>query len=995
MASRPTGAPLRHPTLVTPSRSPRRPVRPARIASALLVCSSVALAEPQTSTCTPSWGDFVSLEPGPNGDVLAVAYFDAGSGPELHIGGRFTHVEGTAARGLARQGTSGWRDVGGSLDGDVHSLCVYDDGTGAALYAGGTFTTVGGTPAAHVAKWDGTSWSSLGAGVDGVVEALFVFDQGSGPELHVGGAFTTAGGTAAANVAKWNGSAWSTLGTGADGAVHDFAAFDPGSGRRLVAGGDFTQAGGTSAAHLASWDGAAWSSVGTGVAGGPGTTVRALETYDDGQGPDLYVGGNFTTAGGLPIERLARWDGTSFSRLVGTTGATTLGEPGDTVFDLQVYTYPAFGAQPAVGPALVVAGDFQQLSSAQGLPPTAARGVATWTGSDWTKVGHMDVVYCLGVSGLPSTPNPLLLAGGRFKRTFAGYAAENLAVYFNNHWGATSGSGYSVTLRALQPFDAGNGQELFVGGSFYQLDDYPANGIARWTGAGWDDLAGGLLADPVTGLVGLAHVMQTFDDGGGPALFVGGRFNLAGGVPARNIAKWDGNAWRALGAGIDGYVLSLAEYDDGSGPALYAGGLFTSAGGISALGLARWDGTSWSAVGPPLGPGPLSSFSGVVVYSLAVFDSGNGDELIVGGQFDFAGSLPTACIARWNGTSWNALGSGLNDGVFCLTTYDDGAGEQLYAGGWFHGSATMGPFTPMRGVARWNGSNWSPIGGSPNMTPVNALQVFDENTGEGPRLFMGYGVQYFWQTTPVGPSAPGATYVARLDGSTWTNLQGGPSAPCVALASFDDGGPNGPVLLASQGVGPAFQDYRLITSWNGCLEANGPKEFCFGDGGTTAGCTPCPCNNDAAPGTQGGCLNSAGRSARLSGGGLPDVDADTLYFEVRDANPSTFGVLVSAQNPLPQTGVCAPGSGLAAFDGLRCIGGAALNHGSRVTDSSGDIGVSTSGWGAPSGTAGGLIATSGFLAGQTRHFQCFYRESPASGCFTGQNTTNAASVTFL
>lgn len=50
--------------------------------------------------------------------------------------------------------------------------------------------------------------------------------------------------------------------------------------------------------------------------------------------------------------------------------------------------------------------------------------------------------------------------------------------------------------------------------------------------------------------------------------------------------------------GIEGVnVSALAAFDDGSGEALYAGGLFHVAGGTLTLNIARWDGTTWSALG--------------------------------------------------------------------------------------------------------------------------------------------------------------------------------------------------------------------------------------------------------------------------------------------------------------------------------------------------------------------------------------------------------------
>ena len=109
--------------------------------------------------------------------------------------------------------------------------------------------------------------------------------------------------------------------------------------------------------------------------------------------------------------------------------------------------------------------------------------------------------------------------------------------------------------------------------------------LAGLFGTGWEPLGSGLNDD--------ALALTVFDDGDGPALYAGGSFTSAGGVPASNVARWDGSQWSALGSGTNGQVQALCVFDDGSGPALHAGGAFTSAGGTSASQLARWDGTSW------------------------------------------------------------------------------------------------------------------------------------------------------------------------------------------------------------------------------------------------------------------------------------------------------------------------------------------------------------------------------------------------------------------
>ena len=150
-----------------------------------------------------------------------------------------------------------------------------------------------------------------------------------------------------------------------------------------------------------------------------------------------------------------------------------------------------------------------------------------------------------------------------------------------------------------------------------------------------------------------------FDDGGGPALYAGGCFTTAGGVAANHIAKWDGSSWAALGSGVNDTVWALTVFDDGGGPALYAGGSFTSAGGVAASRIAKWDGSSWAALGS--GIGGASPYVG----ALTVFDDGGGPALYAGGNFQSAGGVAAKRIAKWDGSSWAALGSGIGGAVVC------------------------------------------------------------------------------------------------------------------------------------------------------------------------------------------------------------------------------------------------------------------------------------------------------------------------------------------
>ena len=130
-------------------------------------------------------------------------------------------------------------------------------------------------------------------------------------------------GVNASRIAKWNGTSWSPVGvtgltstTGAS-AVYAIEPWDDGSGPSLFVGGQsFNAVDGIPAPGVARWDGTNWHAVGNGITG----VVWDLKVFDDGSGEALYAVGTFTMAGGNPISRIAKWNGSVWSA-VGTGGA--------------------------------------------------------------------------------------------------------------------------------------------------------------------------------------------------------------------------------------------------------------------------------------------------------------------------------------------------------------------------------------------------------------------------------------------------------------------------------------------------------------------------------------------------------------------------------------------------------------------------------------------------------------------------------------------------
>src|SRR5207247_2016735 len=102
--------------------------------------------------------------------------------------------------------------------------------------------------------------------------------------------------------------------------------------------------------------------------------------------------------------------------------------------------------------------------------------------------------------------------------------------------------------------------------------------------------------------------------------------------------------WTSMGGlpGANGPVSAAVV--DGSGN-LYIGGSFTNVGDVVAINIAKWNGSSWSA----LGSGMNGSVSALGML---------GNDLYAGGEFTTAGGSAANFIAKWDGSNWTALGSG-------------------------------------------------------------------------------------------------------------------------------------------------------------------------------------------------------------------------------------------------------------------------------------------------------------------------------------------------
>ncbi len=705
-------------------------------------------AAPASGQCNPVW-DARFAVPGTDGPTFTALAYDLGTGPRVFFGGTFGSAGGVPVNMLASWDGENWSSLEGGADGFVRSSAVFDDGSGPALYAGGSFQNVGGVAASRVARWNGSTWSAVGTGLPERVDALAVFDAGAGPELFA--ASTTGGVPAISSVHRWNGTAWTAVGSPFSGSIAVLATFDDGGGPRLYAGGLFTAASGVPAGNIARFDGLNWSPVGPGL----DDQVLALAAFDEGAGPRLFACGAFRFSGAVPASGVARWDGGAWTGVAGgLSGSAALGQSllafddgaGPALFVggsfFNAGGTPASGmarwngsAWSALGSGIQGGGGVAALaaSAAGGASALYAAGelthaggvftnrVARWNGSSWSPLGQGMLGQLVALRTATVAGTQRLYAAGSF--TIAGTTPmNNVGAWDGNTWSAL-GSGFPFGgVRALHTHDEGGGTLLYAGGEFTTAGGANARGIARWDGTFWFSLGTG-----VSGGGARVEAMTTFDDGTGSVLIAGGSFTAAGGHPAFNVARWDGNSWSMLGGGVTGIVRALAVFDDGSGAALYVAGSLTAAGGIPASGIARWNGSAWSVI-----PGP-----GLGLTTLLVHDDESGPALYAGGIFSSIGGVPANNIARWNGTAWSALGAGVAGSVEALATFDDGSGPVLYAGGGF---TTAGGQSARR-VARWNGTTWSALGTGigalqENGVVVRDLAIFQPNADAAPSLFL-------------------------------------------------------------------------------------------------------------------------------------------------------------------------------------------------------------------------------------------------------------------
>lgn len=274
--------------------------------------------------------------------------------------------------------------------------------------------------------------------------------------------------------------------------------------------------------------------------------------------------------------------------------------------------------------------------------------------------------------------------------------------------------------------------EIYILGSFEDASgEANADYVARWNGSRWVGLGQSASGDGVFSCTDDCYFSDIAISPTGD-VFIAGSFDVAGLVDQQSLMKWNGSSWTSVISDADAVIYQMLFTAKGD---LYVSGEFQNLADIAeADNVAKWNGSSWSALGSDgSGNGALNNWA----YAMAL---GSDNSLYVGGSFSNAGGTSSAdYLARWDGTTWSAVGSASIDGqeflpfAYSLLVDSSTGRDVLYAGGcmeWGDQSVS---------VARYDGTTWEELSGDHSLNgcvydmeiaPTGALVVAGDFTSE-------------------------------------------------------------------------------------------------------------------------------------------------------------------------------------------------------------------------------------------------------------------------
>jgi hypothetical protein len=423
-----------------------------------------------------------------------------------------------------------------------------------------------------------------------------------------------------------------------------------------------------------------------GISGGTNPTINAIVQDSSG---NIYIGGTFSFVGAVPAHNIAKWDGTTWHACGNGVYGSSSG----------------INSLAAIGNNIYACGFFDSAGTIK------APSIAMWNGNAWDSLNSTMGTVPFGggvqmLNSLKAYKGKLYVGGGYLYvsgiDTFKGIASYDIA---SGTWSKMGSGTYGVSQ-----VEAAGGN-IYVCGNFISIDGKPINNLAKWNiaTATWSSVI-----TTATHSFGPSYVKIGAIYADGNNLYVGGSFATINGITTNNISKLDltTNTFSALGVGLKSPYISVASI------AATGSDVFCNNGYDQTV--AHWDGTRWLKGGlyfdahtgvvvnklyisnnkayiggtfidcfirDTLFQNTLEHFvsSGICGYDIATkhifyqhitkahglnaspFGGGiqriasSGTNIYAVGGFTLADNKKANGIAKWDGTSWDTLTSGLSE----------------------------------------------------------------------------------------------------------------------------------------------------------------------------------------------------------------------------------------------------------------------------------------------------------------------------------------------
>jgi hypothetical protein len=616
------------------------------------------------------------------------------------------------------------------------------------------------------------TWSSLSKIVNTTGNAQ-AFQIDNDNNAYVGGNLTRIdNATTFQHIAKWNGGP--SFIQIATSINGRINGLDIDLNNNLFLAGQFTLIGSSSISYSAKWNGIGWSGLGTGI----NNFGQVAKTDLDG---NVYFGGIFTSAGGISSNLVAKWD-TSNNQWEGLdTGVKS----GTLVNSMDIDT----------SNNLYIGGTFTLVGSSS----MTANYIAKWNKS-------LNRWEALPTLNAPTTQ----VLSIKFYDNKLYVATSNTIKYLYNGTWTNIVSSANAAIRSIE-IDSNNGY-IYVGGQFTTFAGVSGrNYLVRSTDSGtsWSTittinnaiyfikikndkmfLGGGFtnvngITVGLTARLNNLSLLDSYDasikdkiNNDINTIAIDSTGNIfVGGIFTSSysyIAKYYNSTWSSLG-GTNNYINEL--YTNPIDGYIYVCGAYTTINSVGNNYISYWNGSSFNAMGTGVG-GEARAINN---------DSSN--NIYVGGNFTTAGGSSANYIAKWSNNSWSSLGSGVGGQVYAIAI---DTSDNVYVGGNF----TTAGGSSANYIAKWSNNSWSSLGSGLNGI-VYTITIDSSNN-----VYVGGNF-----TTAGGSSA---NYIAKWSNNSWSALGSGVNG-IVNTLCIDS---NNILYAGGQFTTAGGSNIKYIAKWN-------------------------------------------------------------------------------------------------------------------------------------------------------------------------------------